>query len=133
MANLDCWIPMVDSENNTYRKGQWGEKIAQKYLTKKGLKVVHKNYHAMSGEIDLIMQDGHDIVFVEVRYRSSNQFYSAMESIDKKKCRRIIKTSEYYIQQYPKTIRSNCRFDVVAIDGNQKSFSIEWIKNAFQV
>ena len=57
------------------------EQEAKRYLIKHGLKCRQENYHCRIGEIDLIMQDGETIVFVEVRYRKDKQFGGATVSI----------------------------------------------------
>ena len=47
-------------------KGQEAEEIAAKYLKAQGLKLITSNYRSRFGEIDLIMQDGESLVFIEV-------------------------------------------------------------------
>ncbi|MHC4758467.1 MAG: YraN family protein, partial [Planctomycetota bacterium] len=52
------------------RLGRWGEKQSEKFLKRKGLKTLTKNYSCKTGEIDLVMVDtDHSIVFVEVKTR----------------------------------------------------------------
>jgi putative endonuclease len=116
----------------SYQRGRWAEQIALEYLLTEKLKLLDRNFRSASGEIDLIMQDKSIILFIEVRYRSSNHFHTALESINRKKCERIIITSNQYLSQNRGASRMDCRFDVVAISGNQKTPDIEWIKNAFQ-
>jgi len=108
------------------RKGDWAENLALDYLTQAGLKLVERNYRCKQGEIDLVMQDGKDLVFVEVRYRNTQKFGGALSSVDWRKQKKIISTASQYLQ----TLRNTppCRFDVIAIQDMQK---IEWLKNAF--
>jgi len=112
--------------------GQQAEQWASEYLHKQGLKLVSQNYHCRRGEIDLIMTDQDILVFVEVRYRKTNTFGSALESIDLKKQTKIIFTAEHYLQQ-KKPSFSHFRFDVVAITGHQTNLDIIWVKDAFQL
>jgi len=65
-------------------------------------------------------------VIVEVRYRKSEVYGSALESITASKQAKIIAATQHYMSK----LRSDCplHFDVVAISGNG---SINWIKNAF--
>ncbi len=116
----------------SYQRGRWAEQTALEYLLTKKLKLLDKNFRSPFGEIDLIMQDKDIILFIEVRYRSNNHFYTALESISKKKCERIISTSYQYLSKNRSASQLDCRFDVVTLSGPQKTPTIEWIKNAFQ-
>ena len=116
----------------SYQRGRWAEQTALEYLLTKKLKLLEKNFRSQFGEIDLIMQDKSIILFIEVRYRSSDHFHTALESINKKKCVRIISTSHQYLSENRCASQLNCRFDVVVLSGSQETPTIEWIKNAFQ-
>jgi len=118
----------VKSELNI---GQQAEQWADNYLQQHGLSLISKNYACRRGEIDLIMQDNDTLVFVEVRYRKSSTFGSALESVDRKKQTKLIFTAEHYLQQQESSF-SNYRFDVIAITHEKNSPSITWVKNAFQ-
>ena len=120
------------SGKSSYLRGRWAEQVALEYLLDKKLKLLEKNFRSAFGEIDLIMQDKNILLFIEVRYRSSNYFHTALESINRKKCERIIITSNQYLIQNRGTAHMDCRFDVVALSGQQEFPTIEWIKNAFQ-
>ena len=115
-----------------FKHGRLAEDKALDYLKKRGLKFITRNYHAPCGEIDIIMHDKNIIVFIEVKYRANNNFVSALESIDTRKCDRIIATSQYYQQRNLNAAKMNIRFDVVAITGKINTTKLEWIKNAFQ-
>jgi len=116
----------------SYQRGRWAEQTALEYLLTKKLKLLDKNFRSTFGEIDLIMQDKSIILFIEVRYRSSDHFHTALESIDRKKCERIISTSHQYLSENRSALQLDCRFDVVTLSGPQETPMIEWIKNAFQ-
>ncbi len=109
--------------------GNLKEKLACEYLEKKGFKLIERNYYCRRGEIDLIMRDKDYLVFIEVRYRKSDYFGSALESINYHKQKRLIFTAEHYLQQTRSPLAS--RFDVVAISGNEANLCINWIENAF--
>jgi len=111
-------------------QGQQGEQLAKDYLLKQGLVMVEQNFKCKMGELDLIMKDKDCYVFVEVRYRTQNDYGGGIESITPSKQRKIIKTTMFYLQQVNLYNRVACRFDVFTIDGDGQ---IEWIKDAFQV
>ena len=107
-------------------RGESTEEQAHRFLINKGLKPVCRNYRCKQGELDLIMTDQQTLVIIEVRYRKTDQYGSALESVTRTKQSRIIAATHNYLSSQ-KTDRP-IRFDVVAISGNGK---IEWIQNAF--
>ncbi len=108
-------------------RGQEAEQRACDYLLKQGLTLLERNFYCKFGEIDLIMQDTNTLVIVEVRFRKSNLYGAAEESISKKKQSRIILTTQYYISK--NKVDSPIRFDVITLSNDTE---INWIKNAFQ-
>jgi putative endonuclease len=78
------------------------------------------------------MQHDGIVVFFEVRYRADNQYLHALETIDARKCSRIIKTSLHFLQKHNALSKKLCRFDVIVICGAVDQPEIRWIKNAFQ-
>lgn len=110
--------------------GSHAENLAHKYLLKQGLRSVTRNYHCRFGEIDLIMNDAEYLVFVEVRYRSSDAFGGALHSIDGRKQTRLRRAAQSYLMQY-KMNDHPCRFDILCLDGRADQPEIVWIKNAF--
>jgi putative endonuclease len=111
--------------------GKWAEDMALAHLENKGLILIERNYRIPAGEIDLIMKDNELTVFIEVKYRKNNRFYDIRESIDKRKCDRIIKTGLYYQQSSGAGSDMMYRFDIVLITGNPDRPGIQWIKDAF--
>ena len=108
------------------------EAVAQRYLETRGLALVTSNYHSTFGEIDLIMMDKTDLDFVEVRYRRSSLFGGAARSVDQRKQGRIRRTAEAFLQANQSLEFQGCRFDVVAVKGDDPDFQINWIADAFQ-
>lgn len=111
---------------NRSRLGQRAEEQARRFLETQGLTLVTCNYRNRWGEIDLIMRDGPQLVFVEVRYRRHQHYGGALASIDHRKQARLIHTASRYLQS--SAHRGAARFDVVALDAR---FNIQWIPNAF--
>lgn len=107
--------------------GQKAEELACDFLLAQGLKLIIKNYRGPRGEIDLIMQEGNEIIFVEVRSRQNIFFGMPIETINSQKQQKIIQTALNYLQKHRLLNKTNCRFDVISVIKNQ----CEWIKNAF--
>lgn len=109
--------------------GKLAEQWAAQYLQQQGLQPVAQNYRSRFGEIDLIMQDGRTLVFIEVRLRRSADFGGAAASIDGHKQQRIIRTAQQYLASLAHT--PPCRFDVVLMDDAQGK-QAQWLRNAFE-
>ena len=109
-------------------QGAQAEKLAVQYLQRNGLKLVEQNYRGRFGEIDLIMQDGTTLVFVEVRLRRNGEFGGAAASIDTRKQQRIVSTAQQYLASLARI--PECRFDVVLMDEIEQR-NMHWLKNTF--
>jgi putative endonuclease len=106
--------------------GHDAEQTAMRYLLEHSLQFLEQNYKAKVGEIDLIMLDEHQLVFVEVKFRSTNSRGCAAEQFTSKKRKKLERTINYYLlQKKLNPHHTNLRIDVVAIDGEQ----VNWIKN----
>ena len=116
---------------NTRAKGDHGEQLALNYLVKQRLVLVEQNVNSRYGEIDIVMRDGAEWVFVEVRLRRSQAFGGGLESVTRSKQRKLINTAEHYIQKHHKTHFEDCRFDIIEISGKLEEPIINWIKDAF--
>ncbi len=106
-------------------KGKIGEDVACGYLQEKGLKLLKRNYRTPYGEIDLIMRDGNVLVFVEVKYRTSDHWGDPLESVNRRKQYKIQSVADHYLYCYG--TNSLCRFDVVGILKDE----INWVKGVF--
>jgi putative endonuclease len=108
-------------------EGRLGEDRALAHLLTHGLALVTRNFSCKGGEIDLIMQDGPGLVFVEVRARANARHGGAAASITATKQRRLIIAAQVYLLRHKKV--PPCRFDVIAIDGD----SLTWLRNAIEL
>lgn len=108
-------------------RGITAEEHAHCYLLDQGLQPVCRNFRSKFGELDLVMKEDQTLVIVEVRYRKTDRYGSALESITRQKQSRIIAATQHYLSRHQPACP--VRFDVVALSGNG---AIEWIKNAFQ-
>ena len=123
---------MLVKGKTTRTIGKETEALACIFLQRQGLRLLERNFSAPPGEIDLIMEDRHSLVFVEVRYRSQNNFGSGAETVTRSKQRKLLATAAWYLQRHPHQADRPARFDVVSIGMENRRHSINWIKNAFQ-
>jgi len=78
------------------------------------------------------MLDDKTLVFIEVKFRKSNAFGGGLASVDVTKQKKIQLCAKYYLQQQQlNEYNTDCRFDIIALDGNIQQPKITWIKNAF--
>ncbi|QLB14205.1 YraN family protein [Mannheimia granulomatis] len=112
---------------NRRKQGSIYEQKAREFLEAQGLRFVAANQSFKCGELDLIMQDGQTTVFIEVRQRKSNRFGSAVESIDYRKQQKWQNAANMWLLRQNQSLdTANCRFDVIAFEGNQIPL---WIPN----
>lgn len=96
------------------RIGKIGEEAAVRLLQKKGLRIRERNWRIGHLEIDIIAENRKEIVFVEVKTRTSTYGGKrAEEYVDEKKKRRIIAASNAYIRYHE--IDKAPRFDIIGI------------------
>lgn len=108
--------------------GSQKEELAKAYLQQLGFRVMEQNFRIRQGEIDLIGYDQEVLVFVEVKFRGGEKAGMPEEAVTYKKQRQISKTALFYLQKKGLGTDIPCRYDVVAIDGNE----IRWHKGAFE-
>lgn len=116
---------------NTVEIGKQIEKLAQKYLIDQEILILTTNYHCLFGEIDIIAIDQQKLVFIEVRYRSSDKFGSAIESVDHFKQQRIIRSAQHFLNRHHANQLLRCRFDVIGITKVKQQYKFKWIRDAF--
>ncbi|MBI4435340.1 YraN family protein [Candidatus Uhrbacteria bacterium] len=108
--------------------GNRGEELAAEFLQSQGLTVLESQYKKSFGEIDLICQDGEEVVFVEVKSRHTSTFGYPEDSVTPQKIRHILRVAEGYLQESKQT-ESPWRVDVVAIEFHHEPPTITHIKN----
>ncbi len=113
-------------------KGRIGENLACLYLEKNNYKIIERNFRCRQGEIDIIVRDEikNELVFVEVKTRSSLKYGRPSEAVEQLKQKHIKNVAKYY--NYKKKIKNTAiRFDVIEVFLNNSNYKIEHIKQAF--
>lgn len=112
--------------------GKWGEQLATDYLKEKGYTVLERDWRDGHRDIDIIAMtpDNREMVFVEVKTRSSDVITKPEDAIDMKKIRNIGMAANAYVKM--NNVLCELRFDVVSIVGTRKeSAELEHIEDAF--
>ncbi len=113
--------------------GYLGERAAEKYLKRKGYKIVARGLLLRGGELDLVAVDGRTIVFVEVKTRRSIEHGRPAEAVGPRKQGYLTRAALFYLKRHG-LLEYPARFDVVAITWPQdaKRPTIEHFQNAFE-
>ncbi|HQH72400.1 MAG TPA: ribonuclease HII [bacterium] len=115
-------------------RGGAHETLAIEFLTRKGYRLWERNYHCRGGEIDLIMNQGTRIVFIEVKSRSSSKFGMPYEAVTPRKRKAIIQAAEKYLYDRGLGDGWDIRYDVVSILAPRgRTPMIEHFEDAFRV
>jgi len=87
-----------------YKKifGNKGENYAQEFLTQKGLRILGRNFRIWGGEIDIIAKDlkTKEIVFVEVKTRSGEDWMEIDEALNKNQIRFIKRAGKRFLYRF---------------------------------
>lgn len=111
-----------------------GEEEAAKMLEKKGFKVIEHNWRMGHLEVDLIAENKKEIVFAEVKARTT--MYGDIrpeEFVDENKKRRMIAAGNAYVKQR-KTDKS-LRFDIIGVVVDPQTQEVTYrchMENAFR-
>jgi len=113
--------------------GAAAEAAARAKLEAAGMGTLATNVNYRFGELDLVMRDDEQIVFVEVRYRRNDRFGGAAGSVDHKKRRRIVLAARAWLAGQRGLADAPCRFDVVTVQGAADALQCSWIRGAFSL
>lgn len=130
MARSWPFLPWRRDPPTRAELGRRAERAAARYLQRRGLRLTAQNYRTRVGEIDLIMTDGSELVFIEVRYRSRADFGDGAASVDLKKQQRLARAARHYLMRWSSD-ETPCRFDVVSVSRTNYLLRFEWIQDAF--
>ena len=122
----------VSSRPQHLQRGAHGEKLACRFLRRKGYKILYCNFKGRSGgEIDIVCRDRDMLVFVEVKTRTREDFGRPIAAVDREKKKRISRGGLSWLRMLddPDIL---FRFDVVeVVIAEDASPRLELIKNAF--
>ena len=106
--------------------GRYAEDLAANYLVSIGWRVLARNVRNQYGELDIVAADmkEKDLVIVEVRCRTKNKIQDAIESIDRRKMRALLKASNEYIDAI--NWQRFWRIDLIAVTVDEKDRLDDW-------
>ena len=107
--------------------GRRGEEFAAMFLQEKGFRLIDQNWRCLFGEIDLIVQRGEEVRFIEVKSRRSRTYGLPQESVTRTKLRHLARSIEWWISRHPHP-PTHYQVDVVALLWENGTWNIEWIE-----
>ena len=117
-------------KKTTKETGDTAEHIAQGYLVEKGYKILDTNWRIGHLELDIIAQDGEELVVVEVKSREGEAFEQPTDAISEKKIKKIITAAEAWIQFHD--WEKDTRFDLILVTIlGTNNYELEHYDNAF--
>ena len=96
------------------RTGREGEDAAARAAQARGWKILDRNWRAGHLELDMVCEDGDELVFLEVKTRSENSLSSPLEALTREKRRRLIRAAQAWLSAHDAWERP-CRFDLACV------------------
>jgi len=112
---------------------QAGEDAAVEALRRRGYRVLARNVRLRRGELDVVAEEGGDLVFVEVKSRRSVAYGTPAEAVGFQKQRTLVQLAAAYLVRRGLGDRA-CRFDVVEVrlDGAGRPVRVHVMRGAFR-
>ncbi|HEU4989849.1 MAG: YraN family protein [Gemmatimonadota bacterium] len=112
--------------------GELGERIAERWLARRGWRVVHRRYRFGHRDIDLVVERDGVVAFVEVKARSGDRFGGPLEAVNWKKRMELERSAMRWISQHGRRDESY-RFDVVGILMEGRRVRVRHVEDAFRI
>lgn len=132
---MPLFLSESDERQSAQQRGtraeQWGrvaEEIAVEYLIAQGVPVTERRWRAGRLELDVISQQGDEMVFIEVKSRLG-KYENPEDAITPEKIKRIVCAADAYLKSLEHDFYA--RFDVVLVEGDEKNHTVHYIKDAF--
>ncbi len=113
--------------------GRAAEDAACLHLEAAGYRILARNYRARVGELDIVALEGGTLAIVEVRYRASDRYGGGAASIDWRKRRKIVRTTQSLLCARRDLAGMAVRFDVVEVSGAGGPADCRLLRSAFSL
>ena len=96
--------------------GKWGEDLACDFFVDRGSKLIERNWRTKFGEIDIIFTNDTDIIFVEVKTRTTPAFGYGEQAVNDSKKKKINKTLKQFLLEHSQFDNYFPRFDILVVE-----------------
>jgi putative endonuclease len=111
--------------------GDYGERLAQRYLVTQGMTLLGRGWRCGEGEIDIVARERDVLVFCEVKTRSGARYGAPAEAVTARKAQRLRRLAYLWLQQHPGHV-PEIRFDVVGVVRPRTGAAdVEHVRGAF--
>jgi len=111
--------------------GARAERYVARLMKRRGFTIIARNFRSKAGEIDLIAARDELLVIMEVRYRRSDEWGRAKDTVTADKQAHIVRCTQDYLRRHPQWKRARVRFDVAGISKKGLFLTCDWVENAF--
>lgn len=120
----------MSPKNHRKKLGAWGEDVATLKLEANGFAIIERNWRCRHGEIDIIVQKGELVAFVEVKTRKGRDMGAPEEALTQHKAKKLMQLAQLYVAENELDV--DWRIDLVAVelDKSGKLLRCEHIPNA---
>jgi putative endonuclease len=112
--------------------GGRGEAAAARLLAAKRYRILDRNWRQGPLELDMVCEDGDEIVFVEVKTRTAGTLGSPADGMGPAKRRNLIRAARCWLAAHSAWERA-CRFDVVCVTDAGQELRLEHHTHAFEL
>ena len=95
--------------------GDYGERLAARYLLEQGVEILDRNWRCVRGELDIVAREGAALVVCEVKTRSGEGFGAPYEAVTWRKQRRLRQLGGLWRDDHPEQSAGPLRIDVISI------------------
>jgi len=107
-------IARQDRGRRAFLSGAAAEHIIERIYQARGAQVLESRWRGQGGEVDMILQDGLEVVFCEVK--KARDFDTALSRLRPQQIQRIHDAAAEYLATVPNGQLAQVRFDLAIVD-----------------
>jgi putative endonuclease len=112
--------------------GELGERIAERWLRRRGWRIVQRRFRSGHRDIDLVVERDATVAFVEVKARKGAEFGGPVQAVNHRKRKQLERSAMVWIDRHGREAESY-RFDVVGVLLDGAEVRICHVENAFSL
>ena len=112
--------------------GELGERIAERWLLRRGWRVVQRRFRSGHRDIDLVVERDGTVAFVEVKARKGPEFGGPLNAVNYKKRKQLERSAQVWVDRFGREAEAY-RFDVVGVLVDGAEVRVCHVENAFSL
>src|SRR5829696_8373688 len=114
----------------TQALGETGERVAARWLVRRGWRVLAWRFRSGHRDIDLVVERDGTVAFVEVKARHGDRFGDPVQAVDWRKQRQLIRSAQCWVEQNGSPSLAY-RFDVIGVLFTPRGVRVRHVEQAF--